>query len=225
MIAVFLYSEQTPIFDIQHTTSAGIDGTFPSEMRNQKVELSGIVFAKDYLNGGFFVSHPEGGKWSGLLINDRGNSVNLGDQVTIQGEVHEQFGLTTIRSVKSCKVISRNNPLPSPTLITTAELAYNECYEGVLVQLSNVTVVSEDSRKGVVLIDDGTGICRLANSFLKNSDDTLPFKQGDAFSTIIGVVDYRYGEFRINPRGASDIKKIYVGVTKPSWGRIKSLYR
>lgn len=225
LASTFLYSEQTSIFDVQFATSFGSDGTYPSSFHSQKVSLSGIVTAIDSQNNGLFLSHPDGGKWNGIFVANHISGAQIGDHISLDGEIFEQFGFTTLRFPKNLQVISKRNQLPQPVLVTTRELSVSECYEGVLVQLSNVTVVGESGRKGVYLIDDGSGACRLSDSFISLNPDKPDFHLNDNFSSIIGVVDYRYGEYRINPRDTNDIKKTYVGVSKPSWGRIKSLYR
>jgi predicted extracellular nuclease len=225
IVPLFLYSEQTSIYDIQYTVSSGSDGTYPSPLRNQTVSVTGIVTAVNYLNNGFFISQPEGGAWSGIFITDNARRVKLGDKVSLEGDVYEQFGLTSIRNLRRLRVESSGNPLPTPTLITTDELATSEAFEGVLVQLNNVTIVGNSDKRGVLLIDDGSGVCRFADSFFSVAGDQLQMRVGEALTSVVGVVDYRFGEYRLNPRNNFDVNRSTVGVARPSWGRIKSLYR
>ncbi|MBW6516494.1 MAG: hypothetical protein K0B81_07780 [Candidatus Cloacimonetes bacterium] len=225
VLPIFLYSGQTSIYDIQYTNNSGTDGTYPSAYRNQIVTTSGIVTATGYRNGGFFISEPEGGPWRGIYINDRSREVRLGDLVELTGEVTEQFGFTTIRNVRQLKVISSNNSLPAPALVTTGELAVSEAYEGVLVQLANVSVSGYGNQNEVWLINDGSGLSRLGTGFINNVNTGLNISTGHSYSRVIGVVDYRFGEYRINPRNGNDLLSSPVGVNRPSWGRIKSYYR
>jgi len=225
MIPLFLYSGQTSIYDIQYTSNSGTDGTYPSPLRNQIVSTNGIVTATNYRNDGFYISEPEGGPWRGIYINDRNREVQVGDVVELTGEVVEHFGFTTIRNVRDLKVISSNNPLPVPTPVTTGELSISEAYEGVLVLITNAAVIGKNGEGDAWLINDGSGISRLGDGFLPVSDRRLSITTGESFSQITGIVDYRYGEYRVSPRIFSDLQRSTVGVTKPSWGRIKSYYR
>ena len=225
LIPIFLYSGQTSISEIQFTNNSGTDGTYPSPYRNQIVNTSGIVTAINLRSGGFYISEPQGGPWSGIFINDRTREVRVGDLVEITGEVAEQFGFTMIRNVRRLRVVSSGNPLPPPTPVTTSELAVSEAYESVLVQISNATINGRSDRADVLLINDGSGICRLSDGLYSPGENLLSITTGTVYSRIIGVVDYRFGEFRINPRHSADLQQTTVGTGKPSWGRIKSLYR
>lgn len=225
LVPIFLYSGQTSIYDIQYCTNSGSDGTFPSPYRSQIVTTSGIVTATGYSNGGFFISEPVGGPWRGIFVIERNREVRIGDMIEITGEVIEQFGFTAIGNLRRLSVISTGNPLPAPVLVTSGELAVSEAYEGVLVQLSNVSVTNRNDQGEVWLINDGTGISRMGEGFNNGMNAGLSINTGYVFSRIVGIVDYRFGEYRINPRNNADLQSTPVGVNRPSWGRIKSLYR
>jgi predicted extracellular nuclease len=225
LLPIFLYSGQTSIYEVQYTGIPGTDGTYPSPLRNQIVTISGIVTAINHSNGGFYLSDPEGGPWRGIYINERSREVSVGDYVQLTGEVSEQFGLTTLRNIRMLEIIESDKPLPPATLVTTGELAVSEAYEGVLVQVINVKIINRSEQGSVLLINDGTGVCRMSDSFLSAFPENLSGTAGQAINRIIGVVDYRFGEYRLNPRQGSDIHSSPLGSSKPSWGRIKSYYR
>ncbi len=225
MIPLFLYSGQTSIYDIQYTNNTGTDGTYPSPLRNQTVTTNGIVTAINYRTGGYYLSEPEGGPWRGIYVNDRNRAIRVGDLVELTGEVYEHFGFTTLRNVRELKVISSNNPLPAPTAVTTGELAISEAYEGVLVLVTNVSVTGKTEEGDAWMINDGSGTSRLGDGFIPVNDRRFTITNGESFSQVTGIVDYRYGEYRVSPRTISDLQRSTVGVSKPSWGRIKSYYR
>ncbi len=225
LLPMLLYSGQTLIYDIQFTNNSGTDGTYPSPYRNQVVTTSGIVTAIHSGSGGFYMSEPEGGPWRGIYINDRNREVQVGDNVELTGEVSEHFGFTTIRNVRNLTVISSGNQLPPATSVSTGELAVSEAYEGVLVQVTNVTIERRDEQNNVWLINDGTGISRLFDGFLSSGDRSLTMNSGQSYNRITGIIDYRFGEYRLNARKAADVDSSPLGSSKPSWGRIKSYYR
>jgi predicted extracellular nuclease len=224
-VPLLAYSGSTSIYDIQYTANSGFDGTYPSPLRGQIVTVSGIVTAIDSINDGFYISESEGGPWRGIYISDNRREVIVADSVILTGEVYESFGFTGIRNVRQLKVESRNNPLPPPVAVSTGELAVSEAYEGVLVKFSNVTATGHSRHRNVWLINDGSGACRVVNGFLSDRIEVKSLITNELYSKIIGVVDYRYGEYRVNLRSPNDIMKAPLGIDKPSWGKIKSLYR
>lgn len=220
-----LLAGQVSIYDIQFTNNPGSDGTYPSPYRGQTVTTTGIVTAMDYVNGGFYMSEPEGGPWRGIYVQDNNREVQVGDRISITAEVAEHFGFTILRNINSLRVNTSGNPLPAPHPVSTSELAASEAYESVLVQVSNVSVTGNESQHDIAVISDGSGNCRVNNSLLSLRDERVSFINGNIYSKITGIVDYRYGEFRLNPRTLDDIVRSPLGAGKSSWGRIKFLYR
>ncbi len=225
ILPVSLLAGQTSIYDIQFTNNPGSDGTYPSPYRGQVVTTTGIVVAMDYLNGGFYISEPEGGAWRGIYVQDNNREVQVGDRVTINGEVAENFGFTVLRNINSLRINNSGNQIPNPYPVSTSELAQSEAYESVLVQVSNVSVVGSESQHDITVISDGSGNCRVNNTLLSLRDQRNNFHSSEIYSKIIGIIDYRYGEYRLNPRTFYDLVRSPVGAGKSSWGRIKFLYR
>lgn len=68
---------------------------------------------------------------------DSVKNVNLGDSVTITGTLKTYGGLLELDPIARVIVISTNNPIPEPIVVTPAQIS--ETYEGSLVQILNAT--------------------------------------------------------------------------------------
>ena len=107
----------------------------------------------------------------------------------------------------SSVLISTDNVV-EPTLISTSDLmggcSYNaEQYEGMLVKVDNLLVTSTPNEYGEWTVSDGSGDCMIDDYFYDGSMDS--FSEGSTITSIVGVVNYAYGEYRILPRNESDI--------------------
>ena len=192
----------------------------------------------------------------GLFIFD-GNTpavdVTMGDLVQVTGTVTEFNGLTELTGV-SVSVLSSGNPLPtSGVLNLPANEADREALEGMLVQVSGTTyiteyfnfdrfgemVVSVDGSSDLagdgrldqytqynapdasgfaayqdaieerrLTIDDGRTTQNPAPALLPDGSEysaTNSFRGGDTFEELTGVLDYRFGEYKLQTvSGVSD---------------------
>ncbi len=191
----------TPIYDIQYTTEAG-DGTYPSPYDGQDVLVEGIVTATNYAGSRYFISAPQGGAWNGIYVYDSTNSPSLGDIVSFRATVDEYYGWTELKTVTDFQVVSQGNTLPEPLVVTTADLASNEAYEGVLVKIENLTVTTAANSNDEWFVTDGSGDAQIDNGIF----ELIPAASvNDTFTSITGVVDYSYNQYGLNPRDADDI--------------------
>ncbi len=188
----------TAIYDIQYTEDASGDSPYSG----QEVIVQGIVsYVKT--GGQFYLTSAEGGAWNGIYVYDETQTVAVGDQVNFRASVVEYNNLTELTSVSDLTVISSENALPEPVVITTAELASNEAYESVLARIENVTVTDGVDNYDQWDVSDGSGACQIDDNF---GYDYLPEPViGDAFVSITGIVGYAYGEYDLNPRSDADV--------------------
>lgn len=218
----------TTIYDIQYTTDAGSDGTYPSTFDGQEVTVQGVVTANRANTTGeigkFFMSQPEGGAWKGIYVFDWSVNVQLGDLVEVTGTVDEYYGYTEL-TYCSVTVLSSGNPVPNPTIVTTNQISGGmtaESYEGCLVKVMNVTVTQEADNYGQWAVNDNTGACFVDDLFYVHPEPAV----GATYSAIIGTVNYGFDAFSINPRTLDDVQAgTPVSNTKKSWGKIKSIYK
>ncbi len=208
IVMIFLISaagilSAIPIFDIQYTEDPG-SGTYPSPYEDQTVTISGIITCNNCYGDKFVLSSPAGGLWNGILVYES-SGYQLGDEVEISGTVAEYWGLTEIQDAYNFNLISTNNPLPQATLISTSELASSEAYEGVLVELTDVFVLSEPDEYGDYIIDDGSGACSVSEFCLSVDNYGFELVEGMQFTSIKGIVTYSYSEYHLLPRFPDDI--------------------
>jgi hypothetical protein len=208
------------ITDVQHAVSPGIDGTYPSPYTGRVVTLTGVVTAIGFDGDEFFLSTPEGGPWSGICVSGNGGSAACGDYLEITGKVQEIRGFTSICEISRLEHLGTRS-LPPPVGVSVSELNREERFEGVLVCVSNVShpVVSRGNGHRV---SDETGSCLLDDRF---AGVTLP-APSSIDGPVTGISIYSFGEYRLNPRTNADLPgRAPVNINRPSWGRVKSLYK
>ncbi len=204
------------IYKVQYTTEPGSDNTYPSTYDGLVVTVSGIVTAIEWAHykDNFFISMPEGGAWKGILVYMAGDTTLVpGDEIEVTGTVDEYYGMTEISGYSdpiTITLLSSGNPIPDATSITCADLApegVGEPYEGVLVELNDVTVIQEPDLYGQWLVHDGTGIAQIDDGFFY-LDEVVPpivITVGMVWEIIRGCVDYSYDEYGLNPRTPDDL--------------------
>lgn len=176
------------------------DPTGASPYVDQTVSTSGVVTA--VYQDGFVIEDEAGGAWSGIFVYDADHVPSEGDEVTVTGTVTEFHGLTELAEITAYDVVSHGNPLPLPQVVSTAQVAAGEAYEGVLVATGPVTVTIANLGFGEweITDDSGTGV---------RVDDKADYVYiphvGDILETLRGVVFYSFEDFKIEPRDDRDI--------------------
>lgn len=226
--SLFIMAWGLSISEIQYTTFPGSDNTYPSRFAGKAVSTEGIVVGIGYKSGGFFISEPVAGPYSGLLVISPQSQVKVGDRIRLSGTVQETFGMTTLQDITALSVIERNHPLPHPVNLTTAQLTRAveaEAYEGVYVKVLSVSSAGHTRSNNRLMINDGTGMCAvLLGSFDQGSVRSR--NPGTQFSSITGIVTFGFGEFSLNPISDTDmVVNQPVSVQSRSWGKIKSIYK
>jgi len=155
LLSFTVFSFATTVYDIQYTTDPGPDDWFPSPYVGQTVTVEGIITAIGFSGypDNIYISDPEGGPWHGIYVYATDDStLAVGDLVEVTGEVSEYYGLTELAFPESITLLSSGNTVPEQTVVTCADLAaaggIGEPYEGVMIQLNNVTVVEEQISHG-----------------------------------------------------------------------------
>ena len=194
--------EELTIFDIQYTQNE----TGDSDYIDQYVQTSGVVTAE--FENTFFIQDGVG-EWNGVCIYPAEfdvTEIEVGQNITITGYIAEYNGKTEIMDLTNI-VINGTENLPDPSPIFTGYISienYNpEAWEGVLVQTSEVAVTNPDLGYGTWEIDDGidsSGPCVVGHSA---SYEYVPVLN-DILPRVVGIVDFAYGSFRIEPRDDND---------------------
>ena len=194
--------EELTIFDIQYTQNE----TGDSDYIDQYIQTNGVVTAK--FGSSFFIQDGIG-EWNGVCIYPNGfdvTEITVGQNITITGYIAEYNGKTEITDLTNISINGTEN-LPDPSPIFTGYISledYNpEAWEGVLVQTSEVTITNPDLGYGTWEIDDGidsSGPCVVAHS---GSYEYVPVLN-DILPRVVGIVDFAYDGFRIEPRDDND---------------------
>ncbi len=198
----------TPISAIQTVP----DTNDASPLAGYQVTVRGIVTSPSSSFGGPFFMQDAPGPWNGIYIYDPNARFDLGDSVTVSGLVMEYYGLTEIASVDYLKEEANQVRIPQPTLVSCPQCNLaSESYEGVLVKMDSVTVVSlpDQYREWLVQSDDDT--CKVGDL----ARDFGPGYNYPGFGTLISITGcyrYSFGEYKIEPRFNDDIY-IYQGCT------------
>ena len=206
----------TTIYDVQYTEIPGGDNTYPSPYEGQEVTVTGIVTAVewDHYLDNFYMSMPEGGEWSGILVYMAEDTTLVpGDEVEVTGTIQEYYGMTEISGYSgpiTVNLLSSGNPIPDPMVVTCGDLAVDgvgEPYEGCLIELHDVTVVEEQINFGQWYVMDGTGIAQIDDGFfyLDEIEPPIVITLGMEWAIIRGCLDYSYDEYGLSPRTPDDL--------------------
>lgn len=179
------------ISEIQETSDPSGD----SPLVGQPVITSGIVTA---VAGNGFWMQDGTGAWSGLFVRLDDSGMMVGDDVTVEAVVQENFGLTRLNDIVDITVNSAGNALPASTPITTAD-ADTEPYESVLISVSLATCTNADLGFGEWQVNDGSGNVRVDDVFYDAGP--VAFLGYD----VTGIMTFSFDFFKILPRDAADV--------------------
>lgn len=125
------------------------------------VVLEGVVIGNFQASnelGGFFLqeedieSDGDPTTSDGIFVFDNGfgPAVAVGDQVRVQGDVDEFFGLTELKNISNLTICSAGNPVPTAASMTLPVASVNdwEAAEGMLVTLSQTLYVTDNFNQG-----------------------------------------------------------------------------
>jgi hypothetical protein len=216
-----LYVGLVEIATVQGTFAAGSDASaFEGQPRN----VSGIVtVAPGTLADNIYViqnTWDTTPAYHGIHVFSGGNltgQIEIGDSVSVSGDVDEFFGLTQIEQHFTDSWTSHGvaGELPGFDIQTTqlppdstGAVPAGEAWEGVLVQASGSVITNAAAGFGQYFVD---------NTDPRSGEETLVDDEarfgglltfepalGDSV-TVRGVGDFSFGEYKIQPRNDSDI--------------------
>ncbi|HPI74703.1 MAG TPA: FlgD immunoglobulin-like domain containing protein, partial [bacterium] len=199
------------------------------------VTVEGVVTADSlfYAKYGAYPIQDAAGAWNGVFILGKvPNSLHRGDRVRVTGRVEDHNAAYLYKWEGNTQIIAdttivlaKAQELPAVATVTTNDLKSKstlaEQYEGVLVQVRNVTLTSVNSYD--VTINDGSGECLLdGDAFIGRDQDANPnfyinrtakvlivagdtVKIGEQIKMVQGVFLYSFGSHKIEIRDLSDI--------------------
>ncbi len=183
------------------------------------VALNNVLVTGRYVSG-FFIQMKVGDAGyngtddSGLFVFNPMNTVKVGDRVSITTATIANFnGQIQLNGPTVVIDMSLGEALPDPVVVTTAEVTTGGAkaakLESVLVSVASVDVTDIAPMPGPgdiatpneFVIDDGSGGIRVNDLLYLTS----PFPSlGDNFAKVTGILEFRNGNSKIEPRGAAD---------------------
>lgn len=206
--APFVPGEATTISAIQ-TEARGLSCDDDSFTLQEGISLAGVVVVTPRFEAsanlhGYFLADPAGGPSSGIqLVVASAEQTNFqpGDILTLAGQSEEFFCMTQFRATE-VRSTGRADVLPAPTDVPTGTLTSEagEPFEGMLVRLRNVQVASGPSEHGEFTLDSGEIV---DDTILRG--EALALAPGMTLPELVGVVEFSFGSYKLNPRNANDI--------------------
>ena len=187
------------------------------------VTISGVVTADTATYNspyGAYALKDYDGQWGGLVFNtNQMEMISRGDNITISGLVTDfalgdEFGYKldgNTRIINSSVSINSSGDDPSQYELVSSEDLHQtadevESYEGVLVQLNNVTISSIGQYDWS--ITDASGFEALIDDDMSNmSADILmdSFVEGQELDFVRGIFNFSYGTYKIQVRDLNDV--------------------
>jgi hypothetical protein len=197
------------------------------DVESGRIQLVEVVVSSPLSEGyddcgriGFFVQDPAGGEYSGIyvefLVDDiPGMTATVGDVVTLTGSYTESFDLSLISlaSADDFEVVSTGGAGPDPLVVAdicSLDEQGLEPYEGVLIQVQDVTVTSENPDDTDFGEFEVAGCLRVDDLFMNTScggATTTPEPPLDqTMTSVTGLLYYAYSNFKLEPRWAEDFE-------------------
>jgi predicted extracellular nuclease len=189
------------IYPELNLTIAEIQGMIDSSpYEGSVVTTTGLVVAKS--ESSYFLQDSIGA-WNGIYVYDTNDSLVVGNRISITAIVAEYYGATQLNSVSNLSVLS-SEFTNSPATVN-AELANTEAYEGVLVTIDTLQCFTEANSFGESELFDSLDTLVTDDLFYEFTPTVGSYYQ------VTGVIHYSYGNYKVNPRSASDIVEYIVG--------------
>ena len=182
-------------------TIAEIQGmTVNSPYEGQIVSTSGTVTAVNSI--GYFIQDAVAA-WSGIFVYDSVNVVIMGDVIALEAEVAEFYDMTQLKNIIFFTVTTNSTGEYYSTLTMDYEEPLAEKYEGCLVEYNGMDCIQSTNEFGEAIISSGSDVEVITSDFIF----LYPFEAVPSPSgiTVIGVVEYSFGEYKICPRNSDDV--------------------
>jgi hypothetical protein len=206
------------IYPLQYTTNAGTNSNcYPSDSINTPQTISGIVVGRyERTTAGYhsrFFLQDAGTPWSGIYVYDNTapDTVQIGDSVTVTGVVAEYYSETEFGTISSFTKHLSGHALFNPVIRTCAQVSHDSCsgvtepYEGVLIQINNITITSASTNGAFWAHDGSLDSCLVDDDLYLGGVNPPTLAIGNTYTWMKGICRYTYGAYRIMPRTADDV--------------------
>ncbi len=202
--------QDTTIYAIQDVDNADHPDLGAAVVVEDVVVTTPMIFttADSPVPDGFYVAEPEGGAFSGIYVYAQGLNISVapGDTVNLRGIYEEYFDASQI--IATQVDVLGTGDIPDPVVVTPAQVRTQgpdaETYEGVLIQVENVTITADDLGYGDFGVSSQAGGDELIVSPDFDTHYTFEPVLNMEFSSLTGVLGYNYDEHRLLPRFCAD---------------------
>ncbi|QHS24297.1 endonuclease [Virgibacillus sp. MSP4-1] len=156
------------------------------------VILEGIVTYVDGMN--YYVQDETGG----IVVRSANLEAEAGDKIQAKGVTSEYYGLLQVVT-EDAEVTETNAGEPEAVTVQAADVG--EAVEGQLVELEYVTTQSANEFNEYQA-EDVSGEVVLA-------DEENLLAEGQNYKSLIGVVTYSFGGYKVIPRKPEDVTKLF----------------
>ncbi|MBN31176.1 MAG: hypothetical protein CL845_04165 [Crocinitomicaceae bacterium] len=195
-------------YTVQEIQSGGLSG---------QMQTQGIVTAIYPPTGGLagqasYVIQDGSGPNSAIWVI--GDGVNVGDEVSILGNVAEVYGLRQIQAATP-EVLSSGNTLPEAETLATGAIS-DEQWECVLISMTG-ECANADAGYGEWHLNDGSGIGVIDDVGYDAIGDSLTADGGATYAPlleegrsyrVVGPNFYAYGAWKLLPRDSADVTRL-----------------
>jgi len=206
----------TTIYDIQYSEATNTD----SPLMDKLVKFTGVVTSDTSTAASSFhvqdfsnTAHPDAA-WNGIMVYTSAYpGLKIGDEVEVIGTIKEYYHLTEISPVVSITVLSASNDVTATELTSTelaADSVSSEPYEGVLVKISDVTVLTAMDSNDDWTVTDDAGKTVQINGY-RAVYDYVPVVD-DMIEFITGNIQYSFDKYEFIVRGNDDIGNVSVKI-------------
>jgi DNA/RNA endonuclease YhcR with UshA esterase domain len=186
----------------QLTSISNVQGIGSSSpLMNQEVTISGRITG-NFDNTYYIQSGKD--KRSGICVYNSLFTGKEGDSIVVTGTATEYSDLTEIGNVRYVSNFKSNKTL-KPIVLTASQV--NEDYEGMLVQINNVTFdkpgsVIQEQNMSYTATDNTGSVVVYINKYSRLVRKSFPAQ----VTNLVGIVSQFQGTFQILPRDINDFK-------------------
>ena len=201
----------TTLYDINQGLVPG--GT---QVRVENIVVTAVAY------NGFYAQELGGGAYSGAWIYTSSaeppDAGLAGQIVSIEGNYTEYFNLTEIivnaGTSGVIEIVDAGDNMPAPQLVTaeeanTAHPLVAEQWEGVLVTCDNLQAIDLDPGFGEWFAAEFVVVAALDTMRLDDQFGVTKPPAGTQMSSVTGILNYTFSDFKLEPRFADDIQ--YIG--------------
>ncbi|MDD3568281.1 MAG: X2-like carbohydrate binding domain-containing protein, partial [Bacteroidales bacterium] len=193
------------IYEVRYTTEDPALSPYQGEV----VTTKGIVTGAYFYSGnerGFFIQDGVTA-WNGILVytnTDTGNPA-IGDEVQVTGKVDHFYNFVQLTN-PTFEVLSSDNDVPEPKVLTTAEVSAQPDgyqWQSMLLRVEDAECTDNAQDNGRFLVNDGSGVLSIDPGLY--AFDPATIEVGKKYN-ITGFGLFAFSEHRLAPRNASDIE-------------------